>query len=70
MPAYGGFTCVDAVQKSSRHDHLEGRRSAAQQHQHGSGDGNKVVQQKASLPARRRGAEGPRQNGEPQSVNV
>lgn len=45
------FTCVDAVQEASHHDHLEGRGSAAEDHQHGARHGHQIVQQEAPFPA-------------------
>lgn len=47
------FTCVDAVQEASHHDHLEGRGSAAEYHQHGARNGHQIVQQEALFPAGR-----------------
>lgn len=45
------FTCVDAVQETSHHDHLEGHGSAAEDHQHGACHGHQIVQQEAAFPA-------------------
>lgn len=47
------FTCVDAVQEASHHDHLEGSGSAAEDHQHGARNGHQIVQQEAPFPAGR-----------------
>lgn len=47
------FTCIDAVQEASHHDHLEGCGSAAEDHQHGARHGHQIVQQEAPFPAGR-----------------
>lgn len=47
------FTCIDAVQEASRHDHLEGRGSAAENHQYGARHGHQIVQEEAPFPAGR-----------------
>lgn len=44
------LTCADAVDKAPHHDHLEGPGAPAEQHEHGSGDGHAVVQQKTAFP--------------------